>query len=145
MLRTGGFVSVELNAAGWLALISPGVVIGLAIARLTGTSFVLWGIVGGVLIWAAAVGIDRLRHRHRKCRVLFSPALTETQLEQVEEAARYAGIKFEHQIDDPLLFAEADRPDDPQAIPEPSSVFTLKNQYRKRLRTIVNNKVDGER
>lgn len=120
-LRQGGFASVELNFAGWLALLSPGVVSGLLVARLTDGSFVLFGLIGGFVIWFGAVVADRLRSSHIPS--LFSVAhLSERELEKVEESARYAGIKFEHDVDD------AD---------EPTSIFRTKTKYVTRLRNLI--------
>jgi len=111
-------------------LISPGAVIGLAFARLTDRSFVVWGIVGGLVIWAAAVGVERLLYGRRQSRLSFSPPLTDAQLDEVAEAARYAGIKFEHQVDN---------------LEDSASVFTLKTKYHKRLKAIVHKKIEGDR
>lgn len=118
-LRYGGLVT-ELSPPGWLALLSPGVVIGLLIARLTDNSFVLFGVVGGVAIWAAAIVVDRVLSGHRGARMLVEPPLSASELEQLEESSRYAGIKFEHRVLD-----------------ESGSALETKAKYVARLRNLV--------
>ncbi len=98
-LRTGGFQAIELNLVGWISLLGPGVVIGLLFARLTDRSFWLWGAVGGLVIWIVALTIDNYRFGRRDGR-LHADALDEPQLERLAEAARYAGISYEHEFTD---------------------------------------------
>lgn len=95
-LRHGGFAALRLGIAGWLALLSPGVVFGLLVARLTDASFLLFGVIGGITIWFLAVSIERLFAGNRPTHFDVAPALTAGELERVAEAARYAGIKYEH-------------------------------------------------
>ena len=124
-LRKGGFVSFDLDVARWLALISPGVVLGLLIARLSDTSFLVWGILGGLTIWLAAVSIDRTISGHRETRHVVVPSLTPTELQEVGEAARYAGIKVDH-------VSDLDSPDT-----DTGSVFTMKSKFVKRFDNLV--------
>lgn len=99
-LRQGGFLSVELNAVGWVAVIGPGVVLGLLYARLTDRSFVVWGLLGGLAIWLAAVVVDNLRYGRRPGRYVHTPPLSPDTLERFSEATRHAGIKFTHELID---------------------------------------------
>ena len=121
--RQGGFASIEPNAIGWLALLSPGVVLGLLFARLTGRSFVVFGLIGGVLIWGLAVGIERAFAGNRPSRMRISPPLKEAELSGVEEAARHAGIAFSHRLSE-----SEDGPD---------SVLETKTKFIARLHNIV--------
>lgn len=98
-LRSGGLRSVELNAVGWVALISPGVVLGLLVARLTDSSFWVFGLVGGVTIWAIAALVDNFRFGRVPAR-LTTERLNDAELEHLVEAARHAGIRFEHELGD---------------------------------------------
>jgi len=123
--RQGGFASVQLNAVGWLALLSPGVVLGLLIARLTTSSFVAWGLAGGFAIWFVAVLLDRIVSGHRPSRLSLDSALGDDELELVTEAARHAGIKFEHHVDDA------------------SSTFEMKAKYMARLHNIIQTAQDS--
>ena len=120
--RYGGFALLRLGAAGWLALLSPGVVLGLLIARLSDASFVLWGVIGGITIWVTAVAVERFFAGNRGGHLPVSPALTDAELPGVAEAARYAGIKFEHVID-----GDAGN----------RSILAAKNKYLARLNNIV--------
>ena len=90
-LRRGGFATLTLGPAGWLALLSPGVVIGLLVARLSGGSFALFGIIGGLAIWFAAVSIERLFAGHRPMSFVVDPSLSAEELERVAEAACVEG------------------------------------------------------
>ena len=121
--RQGGFASVELNAVGWLALLSPGVVLGLLFARLTGRSFVVFGLIGGVLIWGLAVGLERAFAGNRPSRMQISPPLKEVELSRVEEAARHAGIAFTHRLS--------------ESEDGPESVLETKTKFGARLHNIV--------
>lgn len=99
-VRKGGFATVELNAVGWVALVGPGVVAGLLFARLTERSFLLWGAVGGVIVWAIAVTLDNVRDGQRPGRLHTDPIDAES-LHKLTEAARHAGITFTHEdVDD---------------------------------------------
>jgi len=93
-----GFRTVRLNAVGWIALVAPGVVLGLLFARLTSRSLVLWGLVGGAVIVAAAMALDHFRAGRRQSG-LSVELLNETELERLAEAGRHAGIRFEHEVD----------------------------------------------
>lgn len=121
--RAGGLRSVDLNAAGWLALLSPGVVLGLLVARLTDSSFVIFGVLGGFTIWLVAVLADNARFGRQKIR-LDVRALTDSQLESLAEASRHAGIKFDHE-------SEIDEDNGPR------SLFRLQNRHRNRFRALV--------
>lgn len=81
-LRRGGFATLTLGPAGWLALLSPGVVIGLLVARLSGGSFALFGIIGGLAIWFAAVSVERLFAGHRPMSFVVDPSLSAEELER---------------------------------------------------------------
>lgn len=121
-VRNGGFASLKLGASGWLALLSPGVVIGLLIARLSDSSFLLWGVIGGVTIWVIAVAVERFFAGNRPGKLSVEPSLTDTELDAVSEAARYAGIKFEHVVDDAS---------------DDGSVLASKTKFLTRLNNIV--------
>ena len=118
-LRHGGFAMLNLGAAGWLALLSPGVVIGLLIARLSDNSFIIFGIVGGIVIWLAAVGIERAFAGNQMARFSIEPSLSADELDATLEAARHAGIKFDHSFEDD------------------ASRFETKAKYMARLHNIV--------
>ena len=118
-LGQGGFATVTLGPAGWLALLSPGVVIGLLIARLSDSSFVVFGIAGGVAIWLASVGIERAFAGNRMARFSIEPSLSVEELDVTLEAARHAGITFDHGIEDG------------------ASEFSTKAKYVARLHNIV--------
>lgn len=98
MPRRGLFQSVQLNAIGWVALLAPGVVLGLLFARITGRSLLVWGVVGGLTILAVAVAIDYYRSSRRPSG-LSVEALSAAELQALAEAGRHAGIKFEHESD----------------------------------------------
>ncbi len=129
-LRHGGFAALRLSPAGWLALLSPGVVIGLLIARLTGGSFVLWGVIGGVTIWILAAIGERMFAGNRPTRFDVAPAVSPDELERVAEAARYAGIKFEHHE------TAANEPGQGLS-DDASSMFVTKAKYATRLQNII--------
>ena len=63
----GGFRTVQLNAAGWTAVLSPGVVIGgLAAGLAFGAEWAAAGVVGGMAAaYAAARLADEVRDRRR--------------------------------------------------------------------------------
>ena len=147
-LRRGGFATLTLGPAGWLALLSPGVVIGLLVARLSGGSFALFGIIGGLAIWFAAVSIERLFAGHRPMSFVVDPSLSAEELERVAEAARYAGITFDHHetfnhesaVEEPSPnLAEDERgPDVDNTRPDQAgSMFVTKTKYSARLANII--------
>lgn len=129
-MRQGGFASVKLGPTGWLALLSPGAVLGLLIARLTGGSFIVFGVIGALVIWLAAISLDRVFSGNRPTNFDVEPPLSSAVLERVEEAARYAGIKFEH------LVRETSENNNGGA-QDPESVFVTKTKYVARLKNIV--------
>lgn len=135
-LRRGGFATFQLGASGWLALLSPGAVLGLLVARLTDGSFVIWGVAGALAVWLIAVGIERTFAGHRATAFHITPALNDAQFEGVAEAARYAGIKFEHMrrgdVDEGEVADERLGSEDVGA-----SVFSTKAKYRARLQNII--------
>lgn len=135
-LRNGGFAELRLGSAGWLALLSPGVVLGLLVARLSSGSFIVWGTIGGVMIWLLAVAAERLSAGNRPTHFDAVPPLSAAELERVEEAARYAGIKFEH--------TESEAPsdagstvDNSEGVAQARSMFVTKTKYVARLQNIV--------
>ena len=123
--------------------LSPGVVIGLLVARLSGGSFALFGIIGGLAIWFAAVSVERLFAGHRPMSFVVDPSLSAEELERVAEAARYAGITFDHhetfdhesavEEPSPNLGPDVDntRPD------QAGSMFVTKTKYSARLANII--------
>jgi len=55
---------VQLNAAGWLAVLTPGVALGVAIAAVVRWSLLIGAVVGGLLSWVVAVAVDTCRWRN---------------------------------------------------------------------------------
>ena len=62
--RSGGFRMVQLNAVGWLAVLTPGVALGVAIAAVVRWSLLLGAVVGGLFSWVVAVAVDTFRWRN---------------------------------------------------------------------------------
>ena len=118
-------------------------VIGLLVARLSDGSFALFGIIGGLAIWFAAVSVERLFAGHRPMSFVVDPSLSAEELERVAEAARYAGITFDHhetfdhesavEEPSPNLGPDVDntRPD------QAGSMFVTKTKYSARLANII--------
>ena len=55
---------VQLNPVGWLAVLTPGVALGVAIAAVVRWSLLLGAVVGGLLSWVLAVAVDAFRWRN---------------------------------------------------------------------------------
>ncbi|HEX2056775.1 MAG TPA: hypothetical protein VHI71_00245 [Actinomycetota bacterium] len=60
----GGFKTVWLNAAGWGALVGPGLVLGFA-ATLSGAPLAIALPAGVLVAWAVALVLDHLRWRNQ--------------------------------------------------------------------------------
>lgn len=95
-LRHGGLRSVQLDAVGWVALLSPGVVLGLLFARLTDRSFWVFGAIGGITIWTLAALLDNFRYGRQPHR-LSTELLSDDALDRLMEASRHAGINVDHE------------------------------------------------
>ena len=55
---------VQLNPVGWLAVLTPGVALGVAIAAVVRRSLLIGAVVGGLLSWVVAVAVDTFRWRN---------------------------------------------------------------------------------
>jgi len=97
MVHRRGFRTVRLNAVGWIALVAPGVVLGLLFARLTDRSLIVFGLLGGLVIVTAAMALDHFRAGRRPTGLDVDP-LSDIEVERLAEAGRHAGIRFEHEI-----------------------------------------------
>ena len=62
-VRSGGFRMVQLNVVGWVALLVPGVTLGLLTARLGGESAMVGAAVGAVAAWVLGMVVDTARWR----------------------------------------------------------------------------------
>ena len=56
--RRGFFRSVDLNAAGWLAVLAPGIAIGTTTAIAMSWPVALLAAFGALATWAVALGFD---------------------------------------------------------------------------------------
>ena len=61
--RCGGFRMIELNLAGWLAVLAPGVLIGVVVAEVLGGDRLVGGALGLSLWWGTALTVDFFRWR----------------------------------------------------------------------------------
>lgn len=80
----GGFKTIELNAAGWSALIAGGAVAGAAASLASRAPLVptiMLGVVGG---WAALLGLDHRRWRNSTVSLSRNDLSAETYAEAVE-------------------------------------------------------------
>lgn len=66
-LRPGGFRQVELNAAGWNAVLGPGALVGLAGGIAFDRSLLLAVPAGAICSWFVAVSVDRWRWSRSEC------------------------------------------------------------------------------
>lgn len=62
-LRSGGFRSSHLNLAGWMAVLLPGLVVGSLVGMVSGRAVVLTAVLGGLVSWVIALGLDFIAWR----------------------------------------------------------------------------------
>lgn len=134
LLRSGGFVSVELNAAGWLAVLAPGVIGGAILAVTLGLSLLLMLFLGAVGGWIIAVTIDRVKDRYRLSGYQYDP-LTVAEIDQVARRARELGFDVEHAVVqlDPWVNGLNESGEDRTS----ASVFRVQNRHGAKLNAIV--------
>ena len=66
-LRTGGFRQVDLNAAGWAAVLAPGAAVGLVFAIGFDQSLIVVVVAGATFSWLIALSVDRWRWLRSGC------------------------------------------------------------------------------
>ncbi|MBI4935092.1 MAG: hypothetical protein HY828_14510 [Actinobacteria bacterium] len=66
-LRTGGFRQIDLNIAGWTAVLAPGAAVGLVSGILLDQVLLIAVPAGLVCSWLVAVSIDRWRWSRSEC------------------------------------------------------------------------------
>lgn len=66
-LRTGGFRQVELNIAGWAAVLGPGALVGLVGGIVLDRSLLVAVPAGTICSWLVAVSVDRWRWSRSQC------------------------------------------------------------------------------
>jgi hypothetical protein len=91
--RTGGFRTVELNPAGWAALLVPGAVVGAGAALARGAPVASGAAAGSLAAWAAGLVADGVRWRRAWVTVYLELSLEET--EGLARALRLAGCDAE--------------------------------------------------
>lgn len=98
--RSGLFRSADLNAVGWLAVLGPGVVLGIVVAFLTEWTWWLTAPVGGLASWLVALVIDARAWR-RITTGLGVSDLSRAQAEAVVERLRSQGVEvtLEEEVD----------------------------------------------
>lgn len=89
--RRGFFRSVDLNAAGWLAVLAPGIAIGTATAIAIGWPVAVLALLGAVATWAVALAFDARAHRKAAVSVQASGMIRE-QLQPVIDRLKSRGI-----------------------------------------------------
>lgn len=118
--RRGGFAMVELNVAGWSALLGVGVVVG-GVLWLIGLTPVVAFPVGVGGIWAIAVVVDWRRERESMLTVSYGDDATAW---AIYEGASATGIPVEL-----VLSYESDG--------EPDLAILVKDKHMRRLDEIV--------
>lgn len=105
--RRGFFRAVDLNATGWLAVLAPGIAIGMATAIAMGWSVALLALVGALGSWAVALSFDARAHRRMGVSV-HAAGMTREQLQPVVDRLASRGINVTVSENAELEFAEPD-------------------------------------
>ena len=90
--RSGGFRMVQLNLAGWAALLAPGVAVGVLMGYLLGGHVLVVALAGALLAWLVGLVVDSLCWR--ASTILFScPAVPVESLERLVQDLRAEGVE----------------------------------------------------